>query len=149
MSAGIVEPIELIEPWIYGRLLADDALLALIGGIDHVSGTLSSTELVPPYVTFLMNSTADVIAGAGGDRISTENLYVIKSVVASGSWDDVTPIAKRIDALFHLPYATVTYEALGVVTSIRERVISYPEVDDGVQYRHLGGIYRIRASAGI
>lgn len=142
----MIETVDMVEPWIYDRLASDSQILALVG-VDSISGTLSATPLTPPYVTFLMNSTVDVITAAGGDRISTENLYVIKAVAASGSWDDVRAAANRIDALFHLPNTVVTLGG-GSLSSIRERVVSYPEIDEGVQYRHLGGIFRIRASAG-
>jgi hypothetical protein len=146
----MIETVGLVEPWIYAKLIADEngsTGVADLIDVDSISGTLSAVPLTPPYVTFLMNSTTDIITGAGGARISVESLYVIKAVAAGGSWDDVVALAERIDALFHLPNTVVTLSG-GSLSSIRERVISYPEVDEGVQYRHLGGIFRIRASEG-
>src|SRR5690349_11900695 len=130
----MIETVGMIEPWIYDRLSTDTQILSRVG-VDSISGTLSATPLVPPYVTFLMNSNQDLVTGAGGDRISVETLYVIKAVAASGSWDDVLALATRIDQLFHLPNTVVTLSG-GSLSSIRDRVIEYPEVDEGVQYRH-------------
>ena len=139
----MIETIDLIEPWLYSTLSEDPELIDLVG--DRVSGTLSSVPLRPPYVTFSLQDPLDVI-GVGGIRISTDNLYVVKAVAQSGSWADVRPIADRIDYLIHRPGSTMQ-SATGSLTCIREKTAQMVEVDDGLQYRHLGGIYRIRASA--
>lgn len=143
MSSGVIETIDIIEPWLYATLSDDPELAGLVG--DRVSGTLSSVPLKPPYVTFSLQDPLDVI-GIGGVRISTDNLYVVKAVGQTGSWADVRPIASRIDYLLHRPTATMTSGA-GSLTCVREKTAQMVEVDDGLQYRHLGGIYRIRASA--
>lgn len=139
----MTETIDLVEPWIYGQL-QDSALLTLIGGLDHISGTLSVDELPTPYVTFLMQSSRDV-QGNAGQIISTDNLYMVKAVAATASWDDVSPIATILTGLFHLPNTVVNVTG-GSLTSTRENIIQYPEITEGVQYRHLGAVYRIRAS---
>lgn len=139
----MTETIDLIEPWIYGQL-QDSALLTLIGGVGHISGTLSVDELPSPYVTFLMQSSRD-IQGNAGQIISTDNLYMIKAVAATASWDDVAPIATILTSLFHLPNTVINVTG-GSMTSTRENIIQYPEITEGVQYRHLGAVYRIRAS---
>lgn len=141
------ETVDLIEPWIYASLLADengsDGVVDLVG-VNSISGTLSVGDLEPPYVTFLNQDSRD-ITGNAGLIISTSNLYAIKAVARTGSWDDVRPIAARIKALFHLPGRVVTL-AEGSLTSTREILINYAEVTEGVQYRHLGAVFRIRAS---
>lgn len=137
------ETVEIIDTWLYQILSTDGQLVGLVGA-DSISGTLSSTELKAPYVTFLCQSSIDV-RGTGGVRISTDNLYEVKAVAQTGSWDDVLPIARRIEQLINRPFETVT-TAAGALTCVRERTIQYPEVDEGLQYRHLGGVYRIRSS---
>lgn len=138
-----IETVEIVDEWLYHVLSTDGPLTEMVG-IGSISGTLSSTELTAPYVTFLCQSSVDV-RGVGGVRISTDNLYEVKAVAQSGSWDDVRPIASRIGELIDLPNTTVTRPG-GQLVCVRERIISYPEVDEGLQYRHLGGVYRIRAS---
>jgi hypothetical protein len=143
MSIHAAETVDLIEPWIYSTLTGDDDLLALVGEAS-ISGTLSVGDLEPPYVTFLNQSSRDV-QGNAGQIISTTNLYMIKAVARTGSWDDVRPIAGRIFTLFHLPNREIDVPG-GSLTSHRENIIQYPEITEGVQYRHLGAVFRIRAS---
>lgn len=142
-NGGIIETVSIVEPWLYATLSEDPVLAGLVG--DRIAGTLSTVTLTPPYVTFLLQSPLD-IGGVGGVRIATENLYVVKAVTQSSSWDEVIPIAERIDYLIHRPGSVMT-EARGSLSCIRDRPFQQPEVDGGLQYRHLGGIYRIRASA--
>lgn len=143
----MIETTGLIDPWIYGTLSEDSTLMGLIGGLDHLSGTLSAVPLETPYVTFLCQSSRDV-GGVGGIRISTDNLYIVKAVAQGGTWDDVSQIASRVDYLLHRPGSVMT-EGSGSLSCIRESIVQYPEVTEGLQYRHLGGIYRIRASADV
>lgn len=138
------ETVDLIEPWIYASLVGDADVVSLVGGVDSISGTLSVGDLAPPYVTFMMQSSRDV-TGNAGVIISTTNLYMIKAVARTGSWDDLRPIDARIHALFHRPNTEIDVPG-GSLTSHRENIIAYPEVTEGVQYRHLGAVYRIRAS---
>lgn len=139
----MIETIEIAEAWLYATLSADEELQALVG--DRFTGTLSAVTLAPPYVHFLQQSTLDII-GVGGIRISTDNLYVVKGVSQGNSWDDVLPIAQRIDYLIHRPNS-VMLQGGGSLTCIRERSFQAAEVDGSIAYRHLGGVYRIRASA--
>lgn len=138
------ESIDIIEPWIWKTISEDPQLLELVGGIDHISGTLSNEELPLPYVTMLYQSSRDITTNQG-HVIAIEALYMVKSVDATGSWDDLTPIASRVSELLYHPGETITVEN-GSLTCTRERIIQYPEKLEGVQYRHLGAIWRIRAS---
>lgn len=146
-GAGIIETVALIEPWIYSVLAGDATLLGLVNdGAASISGTASPTPLPTPFVSFSFDSGLDVLTGAGADRIALNALYLVKAVAATGSWDDVAPVAARVDALLHRPYQVMTV-AGGSLSCSREKIVQYPEVNEGVQYRHLGGLYRIRASA--
>lgn len=142
------ETVDLIEPWMYGLLAGDAILLDLIGGEDHLSGTLSPDELPLPYVTMILQSTRD-IQNHVGEILSTESLYEVKAVAATSTWDDVIPIAARLKALLHRPGQIIDLPGGGSLTCIRERVIQYPENTEGVQYRHLGASWRIRASRDV
>lgn len=138
-----IETVDIIETWLYGVLSGDSTLSGLVGG--RISNTLSSTALTPPYVTFLMQSSRDV-TGHSGDRISTDNLYIVKAVSQTASWAQGRALAARIDLLLHRPASVVTTGG-GSLSCTREQIVQYPEVQDSIQYRHIGGIYRIRASS--
>ena len=141
------ETVDIIEPWLWSVISGDTTVLSLLGGLDHISGTLALNELPLPYVTFLMQSTRDV-QGNTGTIISTDNLYQVKAVGATGSWDDLIPIAARLKGLLHRPGQVITV-AGGSLSCVREQVIQYAEITEGVQYRHLGASWRIRASLDV
>jgi hypothetical protein len=138
-----IETVDLIEAWLYDVLSHDDTLVGLVEG--RVSNSLSSAPLKAPYVTFLMQSSRDV-TGHSGDRISTDNLYIVKGVSQDGSYDEAREIAARISMLLHRPASRVSLTG-GSLSCTREQIVEYPEVQDAIQYRHLGAIFRIRASA--
>lgn len=138
-----IETIDIIEPWLYATLSGDSELAGLVE--DRISGTLSPVLLATPYVTFLLQSPLDVM-GIGGIRISTDNLYIVKGVAQTSTWDDLRPIAHRIETLLHRSGQVMTEEH-GSLSCIRERTFQMAEEAGDLQYRHLGGIYRIRASA--
>jgi len=128
---------------LWATLSGDTALGSLVGQ-ENISGTLAPELMNPPYVAWLCQSTADV-TGNAGQIISVDTLYEVKTVAQTSSWDDVRAIARRLHVLLHRPGAVITVNN-GSLSCNRDRIIQYPEVDGGVQYRHLGGIYRIRAS---
>jgi hypothetical protein len=144
--SGVIETVSIVQPWLYDVLTGDSALVDMVG--EDISGALSPEALTPPFVSFLLDSGVDVLTGAGASRISVNTLYLVKAVAATTSWDDVGPIASRIDTLLHLPYQVVTLDN-GSLSSIRERIVQYPEVQDGIAYLHLGALYRIRVSADV
>jgi hypothetical protein len=139
----MIETVEIIEPWLYETLSSDSELAGLVE--DRISGTLSPVLLGTPYVTFLLQSPLDIV-GVGGTRISTDNLYIVKGVAQTSTWDDLIPIARRIDILLHRAGLVMT-EASGSLSCTRERTFQQAEEAGDLQYRHLGGIFRIRASA--
>jgi len=132
----------IIAPWLYDLLANDDILTDLVQG--RVSYTLSARPPDLPYVTFLMQSHRDVL-GVGGVEVMGDCLYAVKAVDRSSGWDSLNPIATRLHALLHRPHTNITVPG-GSLTTVRESIIEYPEVEAGQQYRHLGGIYRIQAS---
>lgn len=138
-----IETVDLVEIWLWGVLSGDSTLIGLIG-IDNIAGTLAPEVLDPPYLAWLCQSSIDV-KGNAGQIISVDSLYEVKAVAQSSSWDEVRPVAQRVKEILHRPGQVVTVSN-GSLSCVHDRIIQYPEVSGGVQYRHLGGIYRIRAS---
>lgn len=140
MSAGI-EPIEIISPWLFETLSGDGALSAMVDG--RIFESPYPMESLMPFVVFDPSGHRDVV-GVGGTRIDTTNTYIVKAINKGSGWGAVLPIAKRIDALLHNKTVTT---AFGSITCVRESVIAVPETVQAIQYRHLGGLYRIRAAS--
>lgn len=140
MSAGI-EAVEIISPWLFSTLSGDSVLSGMVGG--RIFEAPYPTESAMPFVVFDPSGHRDVI-GVGGQRIDTTNTYVVKAISTGTGWGVVLPIAKRIDALLHNVTATTAH---GAITCVRESSIVMPEAVQAIQYRHLGGLYRIRAAS--
>lgn len=140
-----IETVDLVEAWLYATLHGDATLSGLVDG--RVVSTIQALgALEVPYALFSMSTTRD-ITSQDGTVIDTSSIYTVKAVVAGSSWVEAKPIARRIHELIHKPATTVTLSGGASLTCVRDRILQYPEEVTGQQYRHLGGLYRIRASA--
>ena len=142
MTSGVIETVEIIDPWIYSTLSGDSALTAIVG--NRLISTLAQEGVPAPYVQWFLASEADITV-VGGVRIQVDTIYTVKGVSEGASWTQVRNIARRLDALLHRPGQTIT-TATGNLTSIRAGIIQYPEVAQATQFRHLGMQVRIRAN---
>jgi len=139
-----IETVELIEPWLYATLHGDTALSTLVDG--RVTSTLNplSEGVTVPFVYFGFASHRDVTNNAGL-TLDNEAFYNIKGVSVGNTYTGTAlAIAKRINELVQGQNVTLT--PFGSLTCARQQIIQYPEVIAGVEYRHLGGLYKIRCS---
>jgi hypothetical protein len=146
MTSGVIETVDIIDPWLYATLSGDATLLGLINGANQLVSTLGSGNVATPYVQWFQSSTRDVLA-VGGIRVQVDTLYTVKAVATGASWSVVRPIARRVDFLLNGKDVTVSSPIPGQISCRRESIVQYPEVEQAEQFRHLGGVYRIRANA--
>lgn len=139
MSAGL-EPVDIVDPWLYATLKGDSEINTAVGGRITNGGALGPNAV--PFITWDMNSSRD-IQTAQGHPLWNESLFEVKVVGQGGSFSPIAKIAARMNDL--LVSTTNIETSKGVVTCRRDRIIRYVELDDNVQYRHLGAIYRITA----
>jgi hypothetical protein len=141
----ILETSDLIDAWLYSTLSTDATLISLVG--DRIVNTASPVELGYPYIVFNSASTRP-IRGVGGVVIDTDSLYDIKCVTEEASYEQASNIAARFRLLLDKANVTTSPPLTPVMASIAcwwELEIRFPEIQEGVWYRHLGGTYRIRA----
>lgn len=131
-----------IDEWLYTLLSADTELNAVVD--DRVYGYVAPQGAAMPFVLFAYQGGRDV-RGVGPSRIMASALYQVKVVGEGASFSGLEAIADRLDALLQGASGSVTDGA--VLMCVREQPIVYVEVDNGVQYRHLGGLWRIIAQA--
>ncbi len=134
-------PTTVAEQWMYARLSGDTALNARVDGRIFPDAVPQNETF--PAVTFAFQSGTDEY-GVGLSRYWTEMTYIVKATGRADAGTDLEALADRIEAA--LSGAVVFTTANGeVFYCFRESPVSYTEDDGGVEYRHLGGLYRIAA----
>jgi hypothetical protein len=135
----MIESYDLVDKWLYDTLSADSALGALVGS--RIGSELSTAQWVGPYVTWEARSTR-TIRSISGEILDTDSLFAVVAVTQSSSYASAAVIASRVRALIDARNVTV---AGGSLTCFMEREDRAAESVEGVPYRYLGGVYRIRA----
>ncbi len=126
------------------RFIYDLLVAATVAGGRVYSG-VAPDGAAEPYVVMQVQSPGNDLYTVGAYRVWTDPLFIVKAVAKTRSWSTLTATADAIDLALHDKEGTVTggtiYECL------RERAFSLIEDVEGVQYRHLGGFYRVRTGA--
>lgn len=148
MSApGVIEAM-FVQDWLHDRLDADATLRGLLAV--PVGETRISPAPAPaswgrgPFVVADPFTPQRDVRGVGLTRISSEGLWIVKAIMGTASYDPLIPIAERIDTLLG-GTGPETVGARTILACHREEAVHYPESDGAVEWRHLGGLYRIRA----
>lgn len=134
------------EAWLYGLLTGDTALAALVDSRVYSGAAPQGATL--PCVIINHQSGRDVL-GVGTVRVMSRLAYLVKAVGRCQSYLALEPIADRIDAVLHGASGAVAgIEGAGaeLLACTRTMTVAYAEMDEGVQYRHLGGLYQIVAT---
>ncbi|HXF08991.1 MAG TPA: DUF3168 domain-containing protein [Candidatus Acidoferrales bacterium] len=129
-----------VDQWLYGLLSGDATLNGLVNG--RIYGYLAPQDAALPFVLYSHQSGVDV-RGVGPTRIMVGFIYQVKAVGQGPSFAPLQPIADRIDTLLQGASGSVV-DGL-VLACVRESTVAFVEVESGVQYRHLGGLWHIIA----
>ncbi|MBI1756201.1 MAG: DUF3168 domain-containing protein [Fimbriimonas ginsengisoli] len=126
--------------WLYGVLSGDAALAALCGG--RVFAYRVPIGKPMPCVVFQMQGARPDSRPVGASRVASRMAFVVKAVSQGADLIAIRPIADRIDRLIEAAGGT---NVDGVVAQcVRETPVEYLELgDNGVDYAHLGGLYRL------
>jgi hypothetical protein len=128
------------EGWMTTVLKADPQLAAVVS--TRVYNTLRTGPL--PCVLFQLQAPGADFMVLGGARVWTPLVYLVRGVAEQDGYaGDLATIANRIDAVLHR--ASGSHAAGTIFTCVRVRAFQMPEVADGRQFRHLGGLYEIKA----
>lgn len=122
------------EQYVYSKLSG------LLSGRAY-SGVAPSTATYPLIVFGIQSPGADVIV-VGGNRVWASPLILARAIAKGGSWSTIAATADAIDQALH------NTSQGDIAWCVRESPFSLIEVTDGVQYRHLGGLYRVRVTGG-
>ncbi len=112
-----------------------------------VSGVFS--EVIPqdqalPAIRFSDQAPADVNT-FNANRVVATGLYLVAVVARGTSYGPLATAADRLDFLLHKKSGTLA--PLSVIQSWRDGAFRLAETEGDIQYRHLGGYYRVMAHA--
>ena len=128
-----------IDTWLYATLSADATLVGLVAG--RVYDSVAPQGAVLPCIVFQHQGAHDV-RGNGPGRIMASTVYLVKAIGQGSSFTALEAIANRVDVLLQGQSGSNTK---GQCWAVREQPFKLAETDEGIQYRHLGGLYRIWA----
>lgn len=126
------------EQWITSKLSGDATITGVVG--NRIYTHLAPDNTTFPYILISYQTSKDVV-WVGANRVLTSINYVIRAITMAGSFSGIGNTAARINTVLHAASGTV---AAGVVLGC-VRIAPFVMVDpgEGVQYRHLGGIYKL------
>ena len=127
-----------VETWLYTRL-ANNA----VGVSDRVYADVAPRGSTFPLVIYQLQTPKDVMT-LSGVRIMTRGTWIVKAVMPTQSFGDLSEIAELIDSRLHRQRYTIAGEGI-VLACVREAPFKMTEVTDGLPIRYLGGMYRIQA----
>lgn len=131
-----------VAAYLHRVMVEDEEMAELVE--DRVFDGISPTPRIPPMVVFQQQTPLrSVSTGVGRYKVMATGLYVIRGIVQGASFTPAVPIADRISELFDKVVAGVQD---GITLDMaREEDFKMLDVDEGVQYRHLGGMFRVWA----
>lgn len=141
MSEGI-EPI-IAERFIAERLEGRPALVAAVSGRVHGHAAPQAEDGEPdyPFVLVTLNAVPPDVGAIGGIQIWSVLEYVVRVVDRTNSWEPLVVPASEIDLALDNTAGDVPGGTVHACTRVRPFLL--PEIRNGVQYRHLGGVYRL------
>ena len=138
-----IEPI-IAERFIAARLATRPALPALVPEERwHGHAAPQAEDGEPDYPFILVSSTAvpPDVGAIGGILIWAVLEYAVRVVDRANSWDPLLEPAAEIDGALDNTDGTVPGGTVHACTRVRPFLL--PEIRNGVQFRHLGGVYRL------
>lgn len=128
--------------WLYDTLSNDSEVTDLVD--TRIYQDVAPQGSTTPYIVYQASGQANDLMVVGQIRVWSDGLWTVKVVDQSNSYASADAVYTKVDLALHRGDGTATG---GIVhTATREQTFSYPEIDQGVHYKHIGGVYRIQVS---
>lgn len=133
-----------VARWVYGTLSADPTLRTLLGGPQIaaqaiVEGTYAGTA--PVWVTFTIVPDSQDVKTVSQIQIMSRVRVQVKVVGKATSYTPLVPVYQRVHQLLESKVAQPVAAGGLILTAHRVSGVQYPERANGIEYRHLGGLY--------
>lgn len=130
---------------IYGKLAGDTTLNGLLGtppsgyskSIFHQQAPAGAAY---PLIVF-QKQAGNPTEAFGVPSAFEREIWLVKAIDESASADNAEAAAARITVLLNDASLSISGSTLLYIR--RESDVEYPEVTDGVQYRHVGSLFRV------
>lgn len=132
---GFMEYPEAAE-WITG-LLTGTPIAGVTAVQEHPAQELSTF----PLITFSQQAPSVDVMVINGNRVWSELVFLVTAIAKGESTKALKAIATEIDARLHRASGTSTDGR--ILESVRTGGFQASELDNGVQYRRLGGFYQL------
>jgi uncharacterized protein DUF3168 len=131
---------------LYGKLAGDTTLNNLLASAPSGYSKSIFYEQAPatatfPYVLFSKSAGTPTYAFGGSKAALDEDVWLVKGIDRNTTADIADAIADRLNSL--LTDAALSISGANHKYLRRMSDVTYPEVTDGVQYRHAGALYRL------
>lgn len=138
----------LFDLWIEQQLATKAVELdAIAPGLStRVFSDVAPPGTLYPFIVFQCQDPPRDVRGVGVSRVMVDTLYVVKAVSQTTTYAPLAPIAKVIDAAMTSSAGSAVEDGL-VLASVRDNQFALTEIENGTQYRHLGGAYKMQAQA--
>ena len=139
---------QLVNLWLEARFAANAAALNAInaGLSSRIFPDFAPFNAAYPFIVYQAQSPPRDVRGVGAIRLLVDTLYVVKAVAQVDTYAPLAPVATLIDSIMIMAAPQAVSDGT-VLCSTREDQFSLVEVNEGKQFRHLGGSYRILAQA--
>lgn len=142
---------DLIDRWVDGRLKANTDFNTINAGLaGRVFNMFAPTGTTYPFIIYQAQSPPRDVRGVGTARVMVDSLYIVKAVAQASTFNALSAIAAEIDQVMTVATGENITTPAGnglLLASVRDDQFSLVELEQGKQYRHLGGLYRIHAQA--
>lgn len=133
-----------VARWVYGTLSGDPTLQNLLGGPQIaaqavVEGVYAGSA--SRWVVFTIVPDAQDVKGVGMVQIMARVQVQVKVVGKGTSYGPLVPIYQRVHELLESKVAQEVPAGGLILTAHRVSGVQYPERANGIEYRHLGGLY--------
>lgn len=130
--------------WAVSRLTGDPTLQGLLGGPQEaarrvVEGAYAGDASL--WVTLTILPDFQDVKGVGMVQIMSRVQFQMKVVGRGTSYAPLIPVYQRAHELLEAAVAQEPAQGGVILTAERVSGVQYPERANGIEYRHLGGLY--------
>ncbi len=122
-------------------MLANDSVLnTAVGG--RIYSEEAPLGAASPMVVFAHLGGSSRLRTLGGDHMLT-SLYLVRAITEGSSFDAITPMADRIDAVLTVPNGGTVVDGVRITQIRVDQSHQRKDASEGVPVVYLGAIYRV------